>query len=482
MSLTRRVLTDSGQLMLANVLSRGLGLLSLPLLTHWLAPSAYGVAALASTLISLVSVIGLMGMDMSYSRGFLSREPPNGEVVETLLWRLSSASAVVSGLVAAAAWVIHAGMSGREWGVIPSLLFLGAAGSLLLAMAQTRSRLHSHHKRLAFAIAVGGVVATVTTLLLAGTLIADERALVAGYVVAYLVPIAILGLPGWRQLAAPSVLSAEQSWSIFVVGLPGVITAPMYWVLSSSDRWFLQVSTDSATVGLYTVASTFGQLGAMVNAALVAVWLPEATRVHETLSRADGDLSLARLLTRLIAVMMVVWLGVSVFGGDLLRLLTNERFHAGADLIPWLATAAFFYGVYHLGSTGLFLSRKLVLAAALWILAGAISLSANAVLIPRFGSVAAAMVQLATFAVLALSVWLLSLKAHPLPLPKRRLAAAFLLTALAIVIGSEFPPVMGVAMLSLKLLSFCLVSATVVLLVEPNLMRAANRRWFGLNQ
>jgi len=103
-----------------------------------------------------------------------------------------------------------------------------------------------------------------------------------------------------------------------LVGLPGVITAPVYWILSSLDRWFLQASADSATVGVYAVACTFGQLGLMVNSALLAIWLPEATRLHES-GVEDSDRQLAKLITRLILLMAVVCLGASILGGDLLR-------------------------------------------------------------------------------------------------------------------------------------------------------------------
>ena len=239
MSLTRHILTSSAQLTLANGLARALGIISLPLLTHWLAPAAYGQAALAGTLISLMSVIGLMGMDMSYSRSFLSRQPPNGEAVETLLWRLAVIAALATGAVAGVIWLLHAHDDTQAKPDLAVLVFFGVAGSLLMAMAQTRSRLHNRYRRLAVAVAAGGVSATAATLLLASRVVADERALVAGYVVAYLLPLAIMGMPVWRQLRASSGLTPTARRAVFLVGLPGVITSPMFWVISSSDRWFL---------------------------------------------------------------------------------------------------------------------------------------------------------------------------------------------------------------------------------------------------
>lgn len=130
MSLTRHILTSSAQLTLANALARALGIISLPLLTHWLMPAAYGQAALASTLISLVSVVGLMGMDMSYARSYLSRAAPNGDPVEAFCWRFACGAALATGAVAALAWLVHASNEATALPLLAAWIFVGAAGSL----------------------------------------------------------------------------------------------------------------------------------------------------------------------------------------------------------------------------------------------------------------------------------------------------------------------------------------------------------------
>lgn len=480
MPLTRHILTSSAQLTLANALARALGIVSLPLLTLWLSPSAYGQAALASTLISLVSVIGLMGMDMSYSRGFLSRDPPNGEAVETLLWRLALVAALVVGTVAAAIWLIHVGRNAQVMASVAVLVFLGAAGSLLLAMAQTRSRLHHQHGRLALAVAVGGVAATLITVALARWIVADERALVAGYVTAYVLPILIMGVPGWRQLRAPSGLEPGMRSAVFLVGLPGVVTAPMYWILSSADRWFLNASTDSSVVGVYAVACTFGQLGMMVNSALLAIWLPEATRLHESTDRREADRLLGALVARLMGVMMVVWLGVGVLGGDLLRWITDARFHVGTAVVPWLASAVFFYGCYHLANTGLFLGRRLKWSALTWATLGLLSIAANLVLVPRFGMLGAAYTQCITFAVLAVAVLILSQKIHPLPLPIIRILLALAVSVGTLCLGVQLPLIVGWGTAAIKVVFLIVVWAILLGILVPEVF-TRGWCWLGRN-
>lgn len=443
MSLTRHVFTTSGMLLAANASVRVLGVVSMPLLTHWLPPAAFGQAALASALISLISVVWLMGMDMSYSRSFLSRTAPNGAPAETFCWRMACMMALGAGISAALLWLVHAAEDRSALRSMAVLVFAGAAGSVILAMAQTRSRLYNQHVRLALAVGVGGVCATCITLALAWRPLADERALVTGYVAAYLLPILIVGVPGLRQLREPSGLDAAARKQIFLVGFPGIVTAPVYWVISSSDRWFLQVFTESSVVGIYSVASTFGLLGMMVNSALLAIWLPEATRAHEA-GVANGDQQLAKMMVRLMALMAIVCVGVSVFGPDLLRWLTAPRFQSAVGIVPVLAAGVFGYGCYQLARTGLYLDRSLGLDARIMGIFAIVSLFSNFVLVPRFGTSAAAGVQCLSFAGIALTAFFVAQRRRPLPLPVARILAGILILIVAIVVAVWLEPITGI--------------------------------------
>jgi O-antigen/teichoic acid export membrane protein len=469
-SLTKKILASSAQLTLANGLARALSLLSIPLLTQWLTPASYGQAALASTLISLISVIALMGMDMSYARSYLSRTPPNGIAVETFCWRFVLTTALLAGIAAALLWLFYASQTGQGMGALSWWILVGACFSPLLAMAQTHSRLHERHSRLAFAVAVGGIAATILTLALASTVMQDERALVSGYIAAFVVPALIMGIPRWQQLTSPSKLDTASRWKIFLIGAPGVVTAPMYWVISSSDRWFLQAAGDSGSVGIYAVACTFGQLSMMVNSALLAIWFPEATRLHEA-GGTDNNRRLAAIMARMLVMMGLVWLGVGVLAGDLLRWLSAEQFHPAAALVPWIASGVFFYGCYHIANTGLFLARGLKWSALSWAFVGVFSIVGNAILVPRYGMMAAALVQCGSFALLAVIVLVMAHKRHPLPLPYLRLGLVIALVGGALLVGQALPAVEGVITALWKVGLIATAATLILLIAEPGALK-----------
>lgn len=430
MSITRTVFSGGVQLSVANGIARGLGIVSLPLLTQWIAPASYGQAALASTLVSFSSVVALMGMDMSYSRGYLSRTKPNGAAVEGFCWRFAMVAAFVAAIVSATVWIYYSGTSS---GAIPGLavwIAVGSASSLLFAMAQTRSRLLGQIRRLSLAVAVGGIIATAITILLAWHTVRNEIALVSGYVAAFVVSLTILGLPSWRQLIAKPAMTRSERKTVFLFGLPGVMSAPMYWVVSSSDRWFIEHFSSAADLGVYAIAGSLGTIGMLMNAAVIAIWIPESTRLHES-GEDSSNRELGQIMALLLLAMAIVWLSVVSVGGELLRLLTDSKFHSAERYLPWISGGVFFYGCFHLANTGLFLSRSLIWTGFLWTVAGVVSVLANLALIPMHGAIAAALVQFVTFAVMAVAVFTVAQRKHHIPIPFARTAVALIALGLS---------------------------------------------------
>src|ERR1700682_2385012 len=89
MTLIKHIGMATVRITLSNGLVRLLSLITMPILTRLLSTSAYGEAAMAGTVISLVSVIALAGMDMSYMRAHFSSNFDEREAVEYFSWRFT---------------------------------------------------------------------------------------------------------------------------------------------------------------------------------------------------------------------------------------------------------------------------------------------------------------------------------------------------------------------------------------------------------
>lgn len=467
----RSLLLDSGKLFLASVGGRLVGLLALPVVTHWATPAEYGQAALASTLTTLFGVVGLLGLETSYSREFFARPRAiRGEIAD-YCWTLAWASAVVAAVFAAVVWQFVA-PKGSPTTTLSLLIAFGTLCSVTQAMALTRCRLKGNGSQLALATLAAGSSPALIGITLLALGIRAEVAILAGYVSGYVSAIAIAGVQKPNFGKSAGLLSKADKLNILKVGLPGLLTAPAYWMLSSCDRWFLNHFSDTSDVGKYAVAATIALSGLMVNSAVVAMWFPAIAKQQGESTFGTPEL-VSKHVPSLILIFALTWLVVAAFGGEAMRFLTATNYHSAATVIPILAAGIFFYGCYHAFNSNLFVERKMIWSAVAMLFGVFIAVLSNFLLVPRFGAVGAAASQAAGFAAASAAVFVFAagkknqgrvyvvLAAKLLPITIAGLLLSYPLNA---------HPVISAAIKSLPVAAICAI--TLFFQFKPLLVRA----------
>jgi O-antigen/teichoic acid export membrane protein len=402
MSLTTKVFGATFAIVLANGITRIFSIVSAPVLTRLLGPSPYGVMALVGTFTSLASTIGLLGIDMSYARFFLAGTNSTNSGVERFCWRYAIVSSIAISIMAGLCWYGLKRSHRNSFG-LALIVGVGTILYVLGAMSQTRARLKDEYNRIAKAIVISGAVSTAITIGLALGWRRDEWPLLVGSTSGILVSVLSLGILEKKFLLKKSGLDGHERWDIFRLGLVGSITAPMYWVLSSSDRWFIDLFWSREVVGLYSFAYGIATLGHVVNTAIILTWFPESARTHENNQISSGVI-LGRVWTELVLLLLLVWFTVTSMGGDIIRLLADPKFHAGSAYIPWIAGGVFFYGLSILATTGLFISKNMKPVVFWWVAGASINILSNYILIQVWGALGAAIVNCFSFGFISFGV------------------------------------------------------------------------------
>lgn len=419
MTLSRRIASATLQLTLSNALVRLLSIFTMPILTRLLAPSAYGTAAMAGTMISLVSVFALAGMDMSYMRAYPSKISPSGQAVEIFAWRYVLVSGICAGLALYAAWQpIAVKFSLPDY--LGGLLGIGIVLSLANTMSQTRARLNNRYRAMSVSIIVAGLTAVSVSIGVACWWRQDEMPLILSMIIGYLVPVLILGPPAISRLCKPSGMNPSERRSVFSIGIAGTLTAPAYWILSSLDRWFLGYYEDTASAGIYSLGYSVAIMGIMANNAVISVWTPEAAREYEN-NPEKAQIHLGRLAERLMTGFACIWLAITASGGDMIRLLAAPAFHDAAPLVPFIAAGVFFHGIIHLENAGLLIVKKLNYSIWCWLGGGWFCVMSNFILVPLFGRLGAAVTQTASFALMAIGITAAAQWLYPLQISWRKM-------------------------------------------------------------
>lgn len=435
-SLARAVLGGTGLLAAAGVVTKMFGLVSAPILTRLVGPGPYGVLALAGTISSLATMVAMMGLDLSYFRYFFDGGSGKGEAVERFCWRFALGTGLAMSLLAGATWYWW-GESTRSTENLAVVVAAGTFAAVAIAMATTRQRVRGGYSRIATAMVAGGALGVSLSVFLALYWRPDAWAMLGGALAGSLATVAILGIPPPAIFLVRSGLDGRQRRELLRMGFASVLTAPMFWVMNSTDRWFLGAVAGQGPLGVYAFASGIGLSGMLVNSAITLAWFPETSRGYE-MSPEDATAGIGRLWGRLAVLLMVTWLAVAAAGGDLLLLLADRRFHGGAPLVPWLAGGVFFHGLAALANTGLVLRKNLAPTVAWWVAGAAANVALNALLVGRLGPMGASLAACGSYALIAAGMIVSSQSRLYLPIPWGRLGGAAALSLSAGVLMS-FP-------------------------------------------
>jgi O-antigen/teichoic acid export membrane protein len=425
--MARSVLSGAGILAVSGVATKLFGIVSSPVLTRLVGPAPYGVVALAGTVSSLAATVGLLGVDLAYARHFFATEGEERNAVERFCWRFATCAGFLVAVLAGVGWVV---LRRADGAALPLFVAGGALAAVFLPLATTRQRLRGLYGRIAAASIRGGALGVFAAITLAWGWRPDARAMLLGGLAGAAVTIGVVGLPPVKTLLQTSGLSRARRGEILRMGMSGVVTASMFWLMNSADRWLLGEWFGESTVGVYSFAAGIGTTGILVNSAMTLAWFPEMAREYAE-AGDDASVAIGRLWGVLAGVLMVTWLAVSAAGGDAIRLLADRRFHDGAYLVPWIAGGVFFYGLASLANTGLILRMTMAPAAAWWAVGATLNVAANVVLVPRFGAGGAAVAACLAYGVVAAGTIRSAQRRHRLPIPWGRLGIAAMLTLAA---------------------------------------------------
>lgn len=457
----------------SSVLGRLLAFLTIPLLTRALGPAPFGEAAIVATVTALATILAMSGIDLSYARFGLQGAQAEQAQVERFIWRWAlTASVVLGSLVGAGWWVTRSGDTAGALGVAAYLLIMTVT-SVALGLSMTRQRLQGRYRRIGVATLAGAVTSAAISIGVAELWRQDVWALLTGLLGGALVSVMVLGWPSPSALLQSSALDGPRKKAILTLGLSSLVTAPVYWIITSVDRWFILHNNGAETVGIYALAVQVATLGLMLNSALTLTWFPEVSRAYGDGDGAPGVLvGIGKNGARLLAGLMIIWVAISVSGGDVYRLVTTDSFHSGIRYIPWLAAGTMFYGISTFFVTGLFLAGRMRFVALCWMLGGVATLAAYAVLVPLMGAFGAAIAQPGVFALIAVSIAVFSHRTLPIPLPLWRLTAAGVIALVAVWALSSPVNANPLFSLALKFVPGLVVAGVIIVIVDSDAVRA----------
>jgi O-antigen/teichoic acid export membrane protein len=412
----RRLGTDTAIYGISTVVGRFLSFLLVPFYTNVIRPGEYGVVANVYSIVAFLNVIWVYGMESAYfkysSTGEIGTPRQN---FSTPFVSLCATSLVLSGIMAAFSPAFSAWMSipaGRD------VIVRYTAGILLLdtfAVVPFAS-LRMDRKPVLFAsLKVLNIAVNVGCNLV---LLLVFHAGVEGIFLSGLIAsgVTLLALVPTIASRFTRDFSVPLYRALVKFGLPYVPAGLAAIVIQVIDRPIMLLLTSLAVVGVYQANYRLGIFMMLIVSMYDYAWRPFFLS-HA--SEPGAKELFARALTYCVGGMTAVFLAVSMFIGDVIRLrifgryIIHPDYWGGLSIVPVVLVAYKFLGIYNNLVAGVYIEKKTQRLPAITLAGALVNIGANFLLIPIMGMMGGAVATLLAYALMALLLYVDVRKYYP---------------------------------------------------------------------
>jgi O-antigen/teichoic acid export membrane protein len=407
----------------------------------------YGVIGILGGLEVIAKIVFRFGLDGSFMRFFYDckDEDSRRRLASTIfLFLLALDGAVVLGLVAAAPWLADTLLESRAHVTALRLMLLNtfAIGFTFIPFHVLRI------ERRTMTFSLMTLTRAVLTILVRLVLVMQLHLGVTGlYLADVLVTVVIMAsLARWFAPLIRPMFSAAVLRDALAFGLPRVPHAAAQQVIAVGDKFILTMFGTMQTVGIYSMAVSFGLTQKLFLSAFESAWAPF---YYATIAEPDAPRVFRTVTTYGIAILALLTAGLSAVGRYAAQAMTHGRILAPGDprwsdvgtVIAWTAIGVFFQGIYLLTSIGLNITKRTQFYPVATMTAAAANVGLNVLLIPHYGIVGAAWANGIAYAVQAVLGYVLSQRFYPIAYEWGRIARVTVAAAAAYLAAMLLPSI-----------------------------------------
>jgi O-antigen/teichoic acid export membrane protein len=423
----KRLVSSLAAYQLADVVSKFIAVILLPVYTRYVSPAGYGVVELLANGVILISILVRFGMIEAFLRFYFTDDDQERRdaLARRAVLFLLVATTVVSVILALFAGPVSRFVLGYRDATTMRIAVLGLWTFTNLELAYGLLRV-DERLRLYATASVSNVLMTVAASVVLVVVAGDgARGLLLGNYAASTVVLFALWFK-LRHRLWPRRAPAEEMGVLLRFGLPTVPAEASVYALSIVDRYYIFHHRGPALAGLYSIAIKLAGAVAFIVRAFQYAWPPLAYSVTDD---RDAGRLYGLVTTYYLLVSGWVVAGLALEGRWVLRLLAAPSFFDAYKALPWVALGWAMYGLWvvFLAIAGRAKVTERNFPAAIAGLAANVILLL--VLVPSLGLAGAGLALCGAYVVMLGVMHLLTRRAFPVDFEWRRL------TQLVIVVG-----------------------------------------------
>lgn len=377
-------LKDSATYAIPAFISRGLALFLVPLYTRVLSPADYGSLDLLTVFSGIVNLTISLEVSQGVARFYAAEQDSNRKVLyaSSSFWFTLTCYTVFAVLMLCnthALAVLIIGQPGLETAFQIGVIYIWVNGLFYLVQNQFRWELRSKNYAV-ISLSMSFVSAGVSVWLAYGLRWGLEG-LLLGMTSGSLVGTG-LGL-WWLRHSFRFRFDGAYLRAMLAFSTPLVFSGVAVWISLYIDRIMINHYLSIDDVGLYGIGYRLASIAGLVMVGFQGALTP---LVYTHYRDPDTPRQLARIFRLFLILALFIFLSLSLFSLEILRLLTAEPFYGGAVVVVYLVPAMLLANMY-IFAPGIAIAQKT--HYFIWInIAGALlNVALNIFLIPMLGIV-----------------------------------------------------------------------------------------------
>ena len=394
----KKVFKHGSVYLFVSVLSKGMGLLLLPVYTRYLSPEEYGIL---STVLSFGGILGIMmslRIDGAFSRYFFEYNADLGELrklFSTCFWFTLGLGTVVYAFSLVYSYFYLSKKLGIEFFPIIVAGFLTPLFTQM-ALLGTLYYKQTHRSSIVGKAQVLFLIVNhcVAVFLLVTTDLTVSARILPSLLAAMLMSAYYINLNIKNKLLG---FEFDQKTLFHILPftlalLPAIASS---WINNLSDRIILSVYGEFSATGIYSVGYEIGRSIAYISIPIIAAYTPimfaKLTENYE-----EGLKSLSNPILGMFWLMTIIFVSLAIFSNQILYVFASEKFQTANSILMILLFSSYIGSQYVIFANLLGFHKKIMILSAVGIVSSTVNLVLNLIFIPKYGMYAAALSTLAS--------------------------------------------------------------------------------------
>ncbi len=339
----KRLVATGAAYQAAEIVAKGIAVLTLPLYTRHVSTEGYGVYSLLLTAVILASIVLRLGVGEAFVRFYFTDDDVQrrARIARTATATVAWTTTLVALVAVAFAGELSRLILGFHDPLLMDCAILGLWAFSNIEMAYAQLRVDERARAYMWASGANVAMTVVFTIVLVVFANQGARGLLLGNFGA--TAITVLGL--WWVLRRRFSLRVRGGdlRAMLAFGLPTVPADASVYALQVVDRAYLFRAVSHGTAGEYAIAVQLATVVFVFVRGFQYAWPPLAYSI-------DSDREASRLYsivtTYFVLATGVVVAAVALLGRWMVRLLAEPKYFGAHEALPWLALGWTLYGLY----------------------------------------------------------------------------------------------------------------------------------------